>query len=275
MYFGFIGFGIAVLLVGIILGLVIQILFLLNLMRLLEAVQPQNRAMTPGLVWLNLIPVFSLGWMIYTVIKIKESVGRENAARWGASVSEGSTHTIGLVYAILAAAGFVLSYAGYASVGFSAFGGFVSLATLILWIIYWVGTNRIKRGLRATAGRGYGPPGAYGPGGQYGAGGPYAPGGPGYGQGGPGGGPGGGTGNAGYGPGGAGYGAGYSPNPNEQQRGASEQWWQSPTWPPRAGQETPPPEGGKEPQRKCSQCGSELNPDDAFCGACGTPASKQ
>lgn len=187
MYFGLIGFGLIVALIGILIGLVILVLFLLNLMRLLEAVHPQNRAMSPGLVWLNLIPVWSLGWMIYTVIKIRDSVRNENAARWGVSVDEGNTHTVGLVYSILAAAAFVFSYGGYASRGLSTFAGLISLASFVTWIMYWVKTNRLKNQLQMTAGRGYGP----GPGGQYGPGAPYPPGGP-----------------APYSPGGPGYGAG-------------------------------------------------------------------
>ena len=78
MYIALFGLGVRALVGGII-ALVVLILFLLNLMRLLEAVQPQNRAMSPGLVWLNVIPLFTVGWMIYTVLKISDSVQRENS----------------------------------------------------------------------------------------------------------------------------------------------------------------------------------------------------
>jgi hypothetical protein len=258
MYFGLIGFGFLAGLLGILVGLVIQILFLLNLMRLVEAVQPPNRAMSPGLVWLNLIPVFSLGWMIYTVIKIKDSVGRENASRWGASVNEGNTHTVGLVYSILAAAAFVFSYGGYASRGFSVFAGLISIAVLVLWIMYWVKTNRLKRDLQMTAGRGYGP------GGQYGPGGPYPPSGP------------------SYGPGAAGYGGSYGAS-HTGQTGAGPTGQsvptppppESPTTAPPSGEETPAPGSDSESIRKCSQCGNELNPDAAFCGTCGMPVPRE
>ena len=110
MYVGLIGLFVVVVLAVSVIGLVIEVLFLLNLMRLLEAVHPQNRAMSPGLVWLNLIPVFNFGWMIYTVIKISESVRRENASRRVASVDEGDTYTVGLVFAILSATGFVIYF---------------------------------------------------------------------------------------------------------------------------------------------------------------------
>ena len=72
-------------LVGIIILLGILLLpwffFLLNLQALLGNIDPANRRMSPGKVWLNFIPVFQLGWFIYTVIKIRESLEAEFKAR--------------------------------------------------------------------------------------------------------------------------------------------------------------------------------------------------
>ena len=48
------------------------IFFLLQLQKLLNACTPGSRQMEPGMVWLNLIPLFGLGWMIYTVIDLIE-----------------------------------------------------------------------------------------------------------------------------------------------------------------------------------------------------------
>jgi hypothetical protein len=250
MYIALFGLGVLALVGGII-ALVVLILFLLNLMRLLEAVQPQNRAMSPGLVWLNVIPIFTVGWMIYTVLKISESVQRENAWRRGSAVNDQNIHTVGLVYAILGAVAFVLGLGryGYRGGGFEAFGGLVSLAGVIAWIIYWVRTNRVRRDLERTAGAGYGQPGPYGSG--YGQPGPY---GSGYGQ---------------PGPGALGYGAYPTGQPGTPPPG-----WQPPAATPPPSGETPVPTAGPESGRACSQCGKELDPDDQFCGACGTPVPK-
>jgi hypothetical protein len=256
LFFGLLASFLIGALVVFVIALVAYVLFLLNLMRLLEAVQPQNRAMSPGLVWLSLIPVFNLGWMIYTVLKIKDSVRNENASRWGSSGNERNTHTIGLVYAILAAVAFVLSFGRYASSAFSALGGLVSLVVFILWIIYWVRTNRMGRDLQMTAGRGYGLAGPYGPGGQYGTGGSYSPSGP------------------SYGPGGPGYGASYGPAPTAQADAPPPQW-QPQTSPPPSGAGTFASANGPEGGRACSQCGKKLNPNDQFCVACGTAAPKE
>ncbi len=62
-------------------GLVLQISYLLKLSWTLAGVSEQHRRLSPGLVWLNLIPVFSLGWHFYTVIKIRDSLVAEFEAR--------------------------------------------------------------------------------------------------------------------------------------------------------------------------------------------------
>jgi hypothetical protein len=46
----------------LIVALVIGILFLLTLHRALDRCSPRNRTMEPGMVWLNLIPLFSMVW---------------------------------------------------------------------------------------------------------------------------------------------------------------------------------------------------------------------
>ena len=50
--------------------LVVDIFYLMTLQKCLNRVSEENRGMSPGLVWLNLIPLFGLGWHFYTVIKI-------------------------------------------------------------------------------------------------------------------------------------------------------------------------------------------------------------
>src|SRR6266566_5053009 len=61
--------------------LVVIIFYLLTLQKALTRVREVRRAMSPGLVWLNLIPLFNLGWHIYTVIKVSESLAQEFDAR--------------------------------------------------------------------------------------------------------------------------------------------------------------------------------------------------
>ena len=63
--------GLIVLLLILLLAVIIlpTIFFLLHLQKLLNKCGETNRAMEPGLVWLNLIPLFNWGWIFYTIYK--------------------------------------------------------------------------------------------------------------------------------------------------------------------------------------------------------------
>lgn len=110
----------------LVISLIIGVLFLLNLHRLLDAIKPENRAMEPGLVWLNFIPIFNLGWLFYTVIKISESLGAELAERGLDNPDEGGK-VLGLVLAGTVVGGLI-----------PLLGGISSLAALVVGIIYWI-----------------------------------------------------------------------------------------------------------------------------------------
>jgi hypothetical protein len=56
----FLGILFPVVAVLVIFSLIINIFFLLTLSRCLSRVQPRNRDMEPGMVWINLIPCFSM-----------------------------------------------------------------------------------------------------------------------------------------------------------------------------------------------------------------------
>jgi hypothetical protein len=114
-------------------GIVIQIFFLLSLSRCLHQISPRNRQMEPGQVWLNLIPCFSLVWMILTIIKIADSLRDEYDDR-GLSGDGDFGKTTGIVYYI---SQFVCG-----------------LVALIFFIMYWVKIAGYTRELAET-GRGY------------------------------------------------------------------------------------------------------------------------
>lgn len=119
-------FMLTVLLVVIVIVLIPYIFYLLTLQKALSRVSEPNREMTPGLVWLNLVPIFSLGWQIYTVIKISNSLRKEYAKR---NIQEQGSfgYGIGLAFSILA----IVSIIPY-------IGTVAGLAALVCWIIYWV-----------------------------------------------------------------------------------------------------------------------------------------
>lgn len=115
------GFG----LIGLLIGLVIMIFFLLTLMRTLAAVRPENRMMEPAMVWLNLIPLFNLVWIFFTVVKLADSVVREAAER-GLDVGDGGK-ALGIAYGALMISSII-----------PLLGIITGIAALVVFIIYWV-----------------------------------------------------------------------------------------------------------------------------------------
>ena len=74
-------FGLAFLPVLLGVGILVEVFFLLNLMETLRRVSYENRRMTPGLVWLIIIPVFGVAWFIYTVLRVTDSLRAEYRSR--------------------------------------------------------------------------------------------------------------------------------------------------------------------------------------------------
>lgn len=63
--------------VVLVIALVVMIFFLRTLSTALSRCRPANRAMEPGQVWLNLIPIFSIVWQFITVIRVADSLRNE------------------------------------------------------------------------------------------------------------------------------------------------------------------------------------------------------
>ena len=68
-------------------GVLLLLSFILTLMyvaaegRALTACGPRQRTLEPGLVWLNVVPVFHLFWKFWTAAQIAASLGREFDSR--------------------------------------------------------------------------------------------------------------------------------------------------------------------------------------------------
>ena len=74
------------------------VIFLMNLSKLLKTCG-EHAAMSPNLVWLNLVPIVNFGWMIYTVIKVSESIERSFQANGSQDPGKGAKIT-GIIFAI-------------------------------------------------------------------------------------------------------------------------------------------------------------------------------
>jgi uncharacterized membrane protein YgcG len=104
--------------IGSVIGLLVLIFFILTLSKALSRVSERNREMSPGAVWLMLIPCFGFIWEFVVIIRLASSLKKEFIER--GIHSEGESYGQGL---------------GIASVILRIFCGPVGV---ICWIIYWV-----------------------------------------------------------------------------------------------------------------------------------------
>ena len=126
------GIGIVIILFTALIGIVVAVLYLLNLQNLLKRISVENRVVEPGNVWLMLIPIFNLVYAFILYPKISESVKNEFLKR-GLSDSGDYGKSLGTAMAVLGLCGFIPSL-----------GGFAGIADLVIWIIYWVKMSEYK-----------------------------------------------------------------------------------------------------------------------------------
>jgi len=147
----------------LLIAIVIQVLFLLNLHRTLDAVRERNREMSPGMVWLNLIPIFNIAWQIITVNKIANSLRKEFEDRGWHTADEGFARTVGMIWAWGNVANLALSIMQNAAQFADAkpvamvlglLGCPLGLAILVCWIMYCVQTYQYRKRL-TEGGDGY------------------------------------------------------------------------------------------------------------------------
>ncbi len=130
---------IAVVGVGVAIGLTVQIFYLLTLSRCFKHIAPHNRRMEPGLVWLNLIPCVQNIWIFFTTSKLADSLRAEYRDRQ-ISGDRDYGRQLGVMYPVLALLG-IIPYIG----------GIFSLASLVCWIMYWVKIAGYNRRLSETS----------------------------------------------------------------------------------------------------------------------------
>ena len=125
-YFGFPG-PLELMVIFLLMGLVIiWVLYLGTLQRVLSRCSTECRTLSPGLVWLELIPLFNFFWSFILVISISRSLGNEFTKR-GIVESPNPGQGVGLAMAICA----VLSIIPFLGV-------VIGIAGFICWIVYWV-----------------------------------------------------------------------------------------------------------------------------------------
>jgi hypothetical protein len=139
--------GILIVVLGVILviGIVIQVFYLLTLSKTLQQVQPHNRRMEPGQVWLMFIPLFNVVWRFLMVNYIAESLRNEFNERNMNIPDEKPGTPLGTVYASLYAGSLIGNF-------IPIIGPLIGLGGLVCWIIYWVKIAGYKTQLENTPG---------------------------------------------------------------------------------------------------------------------------
>jgi hypothetical protein len=126
--------------IAIALILLVYILFLVNLKKMLDQVNPDNRMVPPANVFLMLIPIFSLVYGFILFPKISASLKNEYDLR-GMILPGDGLKGLGNALAGLSLLGAILNYVR------TPVNGIVSLAVLVIFIIYWVKSAQIKNQL--------------------------------------------------------------------------------------------------------------------------------
>lgn len=128
----------------VVLSVVLLVSFLSVLRRALRRVSPENRRMSPGQVWLNLVPVFNLVWCTVTVERVAESLRNEFQTRQMHGPNETYGRNRGLTLLALLASG-VLFYPAFITYPLA----------LVYAILYWRQIERYADRLKSGA---YAPP---------------------------------------------------------------------------------------------------------------------
>jgi nitric oxide reductase large subunit len=115
----------------IVIAIAIQIFFLISLSNCWKEISEKNRQMSPGQVWLCLIPVFGLIWLILLIIRLADSLKDEYDDR-GLRHEGDFGKTLGIIYVV---SGFICG-----------------CVTPIVWIMYWLKVNSFTRELREAGG---------------------------------------------------------------------------------------------------------------------------
>ena len=130
--------GILFLLLLYALFLIVYALFLTSLQKALVRAGERNRKMSPGLVWLNLIPIFSWGWFFYTVHSVSGAIVNKHK-ELGIPDRGNGGWILGFLSAILGIASGCVTLIGALGVrGLGIVQNVFGILTILVWMVYWV-----------------------------------------------------------------------------------------------------------------------------------------
>lgn len=122
--------GIAILFFLVAIGITIAIILILQ--NAFKRVPAEHRKQEPGMVWLLLIPCFSIVWNFFVFPKLSQSLKSYFDAKGQTDVGD-CAESLGLTYSILVACS-IIPYLGMLT----------GIASLVVLIIYLIKVNELK-----------------------------------------------------------------------------------------------------------------------------------
>jgi hypothetical protein len=120
--------------------LVFVILYLIKIQKTLNQCAPESRTISPGKVWLMLIPVFGYFYNFIIVLNMAKSLQAEFTRRGIVVDDETPGQKIGLAMAVCLCCGMLPGILG----------GLISTAAIVLWVMYWVKIASYSRMLESA-----------------------------------------------------------------------------------------------------------------------------
>jgi hypothetical protein len=114
------------------------VFYLLALRKALSVCSQENRTLSPGLVWLLLVPLFNFLWHFYVVLNVSRSIRNEFLKRRVTSPPR-SIPLLGLAMCLLS----VLAFA-------PVVGTVAGIGAFICWIVYWAKVAQDTRVISKT-----------------------------------------------------------------------------------------------------------------------------
>jgi cbb3-type cytochrome oxidase subunit 3 len=125
-------------------------LFIRTQQNTLIAIHPQNRVMQPGIVWLQLIPLFNFVWQFVVVTHVADSIKKELSSNTFSFEAVPDiqphpkeirpTYSFGIAYCTL----YICSLLPFLR-GIPLIGLLVILGFFVCWIIYWIHLTGYKK----------------------------------------------------------------------------------------------------------------------------------
>ena len=124
--------------------LIPAIFYLLTLQNTLAKCPPGVRTMEPGMVWLQLIPLFHLIWQFFVVMALGQSLGNEFRRRGIPYPDPLPGQNIGMAMCICGCCGII-----------PIINLLAGPAAFVLWIVYWIKIAEFSRMLDVPVAVGY------------------------------------------------------------------------------------------------------------------------